>query len=163
VPIDVRKLLDGLMPLVELQARQFFVSIQISSAPSLPPVLGDSVMLEQVLLNLTRNAIEAMQQVEPARRILRVVAALDQGSPTPMIVISVIDHGHGIPDDVAERLFSPFFSTKSEGMGMGLNICRTVVEFHGGTLSHMHNPQGGTVFRFTLPAMTRSADAPQAV
>jgi two-component system sensor histidine kinase DctS len=66
-------------------------------------------------------------------------------------MISVIDHGHGIPDDVAERLFSPFFSTKAEGMGMGLNICRTTVEFHGGTLIHAKNPAGGTIFRFSLP------------
>jgi two-component system sensor histidine kinase DctS len=159
VPIDVGQLLDGLLPLVELQARQFFVAIQINSAPGLPRVLGDGVMLEQVLLNLTRNGIESMQTVQPARRILRIHAALDRSAATPMIGISVIDQGHGIPDDVAERLFSPFFSTKSEGMGMGLNICRTVVEFHGGTLSHSHNPQGGTVFRFTLPVMTRAADA----
>jgi two-component system sensor histidine kinase DctS len=144
---------------VELQARQFFVAIQINSAPGLPRVLGDGVMLEQVLLNLTRNGIESMQTVQPARRILRIHAALDRSAATPMIAISVIDQGHGIPNEVAERLFSPFFSTKSEGMGMGLNICRTVVEFHGGTLSHSHNPQGGTVFRFTLPVMTRAADA----
>lgn len=158
VPIDVGQLLDGLLPLVELQARQFFVAIQINSEPGLPRVLGDGVMLEQVLLNLTRNAIESMHSVQPARRILRVHAALDRDAATPTIAISVIDQGHGIPDEVAERLFSPFFSTKSEGMGMGLNICRTVVEFHGGTLTHSHNPQGGTVFRFTLPAMTRAAD-----
>jgi two-component system sensor histidine kinase DctS len=154
LPIDVKALLDGLMPLVELQARQFFVSVQISSAPGLPPVLGDGVMLEQVLLNLTRNAIESMQLVPPARRVLRIAAALDQTGATPMIAISVTDRGHGIPADVAERLFSPFFSTKAEGMGMGLNICRTVVEFHGGTLSHGDNPQGGTVFWFTLPVVT---------
>ncbi|MFS0755029.1 ATP-binding protein [Noviherbaspirillum sp. 1P10PC] len=159
MPIDVGQLLDGLLPLVELQARQFFVAIHINSAPGLPRVLGDGVMLEQVLLNLTRNGIESMQTVQPERRILRIQAALDQSASTPMIAISVTDQGHGIPDDVAERLFSPFFSTKSEGMGMGLNICRTVVEFHGGTLSHSHNPQGGTVFRFTLPVMTRAADA----
>lgn len=159
MPIDVGQLLDGLLPLVELQARQFFVAIHINSAPGLPRVLGDGVMLEQVLLNLTRNGIESMQTVQPERRILRVHAELDRSAATPMIAISVIDQGHGIPDDVAERLFSPFFSTKSEGMGMGLNICRTVVEFHGGTLSHRHNPHGGTVFRFTLPVMTRAADA----
>ena len=158
-PIDVGRLLEGLVPLVELQARQFFVAVQIGSAPGLPRVLGDSVMLEQVLLNLSRNAIEAMQSVQPSRRILRISAALDEGAGTTMVAISVIDQGHGIPDEVAERLFSPFFSTKSEGMGMGLNICRTVVEFHGGTLSHSRNPQGGTVFRFTLPLMTRTADA----
>lgn len=159
LPVDVGALLEGLLPLVELQARQFFVSIKIASAPGLPPVLGDGVMLEQVLLNLTRNAIESMHLVPPARRVLRVTAALDDSGATPTIVIEVIDRGHGIPADVAERLFSPFFSTKSEGMGMGLNICRTVVEFHGGTLSHSDNPQGGTVFRFTLPVVTRAADA----
>ena len=157
-PIDIKTLLDGLAPLVELQARQFFVSIQINCAPGLPTVLGDSVMLEQVLLNLTRNAIEAMQLVPPARRVLRVNAMLDAGSSTPMVAITVADRGHGIPADVAERLFSPFFSTKSEGMGMGLNICRTVVEFHGGTLVHADNPKGGTIFRFTLPVMTRTTD-----
>jgi two-component system sensor histidine kinase DctS len=67
------------------------------------------------------------------------------------VAVSVIDHGHGIPPDVAERLFSPFFSTKAEGMGMGLSICRTAIEFHGGTLTHTGNPGGGTVFTFTLP------------
>ena len=160
-PIDVKKLLDGLAPLVELQARQFFVSVQIGSSPKLPAILGDAVMLEQVVLNLTRNAIEAMQLVPPARRVLRVQATLDDGGDTPMVAVSVVDRGHGIPADVAERLFSPFFSTKSEGMGMGLNICRTVVEFHGGTLTHSDNPKGGTIFRFTLPVMTRTVDDAQ--
>jgi two-component system sensor histidine kinase DctS len=100
--------------------------------------------------------------VPPARRVLRVNAMLDTSGDTPMVAVSVADRGHGIPAEVAERLFSPFFSTKSEGMGMGLNICRTVVEFHGGTLTHGDNPKGGTIFRFTLPVMTRVADAPQA-
>jgi two-component system sensor histidine kinase DctS len=161
LPIDVKALLDGLTPLVELQARQYFVSIQISSAAGLPPVLGDGVMLEQVLLNLTRNAIESMQLVPPARRVLRVAAVLDRSGDTPMVVVSVADRGHGIPAEVAERLFSPFFSTKSEGMGMGLNICRTVVEFHGGTLTHSDNPKGGTIFRFTLPVTARATDGVQ--
>ena len=67
------------------------------------------------------------------------------------MVVSVTDQGHGIPDEVAERLFSPFFSTKAEGMGMGLNICRTTIEFHGGKLSYAANPAGGTIFRFSLP------------
>ena len=159
--IDVKTLLDGLTPLVELQARQFFVAIQIGSAAGLPAVQGDGVMLEQVLLNLTRNAIEAMQLVPPARRVLRIDASLDTSGDTPMVAISVADRGHGIPAEVAEQLFSPFFSTKSEGMGMGLNICRTVVEFHGGTLSHSDNPKGGTIFRFTLPVTTRATDDQQ--
>lgn len=160
--VKIRTVLDNVIPLVELQARQFFVSIQTSVAPNLPPVLADGVLLEQVLLNLTRNAIEAMQQIPPERRVLRIVAALDTTSTAPAIVVSVIDRGHGIPDDVVERLFSPFFSTKAEGMGMGLNICRTAVEFHGGTLTHENNPWGGTIFRFSLPAFTKTAADPAA-
>ena len=117
--------------------------------------MADHVMLEQVLLNLTRNAIEAMQDVAPERRILRIVAELEiEPGAQHCVAISVIDQGHGIPQEVAERLFSPFFSTKAEGMGMGLNICRTTVEFHGGTLVHANNPAGGSIFRFSLPVLT---------
>lgn len=153
-PVTVQALIDSVIPLVELQARQFFVVTQVQVEPGLPAVLADRVMLEQVLLNLTRNAIEAMQDVAPERRILRIVAARETEPTThPAIALSVIDQGHGIPQEVAARLFSPFFSTKAEGMGMGLNICRTAVEFHGGTLVHQNNPAGGTIFRFTLPVL----------
>jgi two-component system sensor histidine kinase DctS len=146
-------LLDNVMPLVDLQARQWFVTIQTGITQVLPMVLADSVLLEQVLLNLTRNAIESMQNVAPERRLLRILAEAEAAESGQNVVISIIDQGHGIPADVAERLFSPFFSTKAEGMGMGLNICRTAVEFHGGTLSYAPNPQGGTIFRVTLPAL----------
>jgi two-component system sensor histidine kinase DctS len=105
------------------------------------------MMLEQVLLNLTRNAIEAMQDVAPERRSVRIAATLEG----EQVCVSVSDHGHGISEEVAERLFSPFFSTKAEGMGMGLSVCRTAVEFHGGTLTHRANPEGGTIFSFSLP------------
>lgn len=149
-PATVQAMIDSVIPLVELQASQFFVMIHTEIAPDLPAVLADTVMLEQVLLNLTRNAIEAMQNVPPEYRILRIVAELDEKED---VCIAVIDRGHGIPKEVAERLFSPFFSTKSEGMGIGLNICRTTVEFHGGTLVYANNPAGGTIFRFSLPAI----------
>jgi two-component system sensor histidine kinase DctS len=159
--VRVAALIDGVMPLVELQAQQYFVAIQTSIAPKLPPLLADRLLLEQVLLNLTRNGIESMQRVPPGRRTLRIVAECEEvqasaSSPQAHILISVIDQGHGISAEVAERLFSPFFSTKSEGMGIGLNICRTAIEFHGGTLTHADNPAGGTVFRLSLPV---SADA----
>ena len=153
--VRIQDLIENTLPLVELQAHQFFVAIQTSIAPDLPAVLADGVMLEQVLLNLTRNAIESMQDIAPERRILRIVAEQDSGS-APGVTVAIIDHGHGIPDEVAERLFSPFFSTKAEGMGMGLNICRTAVEFHGGALTHARNPAGGTIFRFSLPALSRN-------
>jgi two-component system sensor histidine kinase DctS len=151
--VQIKSLIESVIPLIELQAHQFFVGIQTSIAPSLPPVMADRMLLEQVLFNLTRNAIEAMQQMAPERRILRVWASLDKNATTtPRVAVSVIDQGHGIPHEVAERLFSPFFSTKAEGMGMGLNICRTTIEFHGGTLTHAENPLGGTIFTFSLPA-----------
>ncbi|MES2324861.1 MAG: ATP-binding protein [Pseudomonadota bacterium] len=146
--VDLASLLAGIHTLIELQARKYFVKIETSVPADLPPVSADRMMLEQVLLNLTRNAIEAMQEVAPERRLLRIAAGLQHGQ----VEVAVSDHGHGIAADVAERLFSPFFSTKAEGMGMGLSICRTAVEFHGGTLTHRENPGGGTVFSFSLPA-----------
>ncbi|WP_036169982.1 nitrogen regulation protein NR(II) [Massilia sp. 9096] len=144
--VAVQHVVDGIRALIDLQARQSYVSLVLDIAPDLPPVLADRVLLEQVLLNLTRNAIEAMQAVEPARRVLRIAAA-QEGS---RVAVSVIDNGHGIAPEVAERLFSPFFSTKAEGMGMGLSICRTAIEFHGGLLTHADNPGGGTIFTFSL-------------
>jgi two-component system sensor histidine kinase DctS len=146
--VAVPQVIDGIRALVDLQARQSYVTLVVQVPPELPPVLADRVLLEQVLLNLTRNAIEAMQDVDRERRVLRIEAAHD--ADAGQVSVSVVDNGHGIPPDVAERLFSPFFSTKAEGMGMGLSICRTAIEFHGGTLTHADNPGGGTVFTFTL-------------
>ncbi|HZX26850.1 MAG TPA: PAS domain S-box protein [Telluria sp.] len=146
-PVDLFQLAEGLRTLIELQARRYFVVFDNAIPPGLPPVLADRMMIEQVLLNLTRNAIDAMADTDPAQRVLRLWAEQEDG----MITVCVSDRGMGIPAEVAERLFSPFFSTKSEGMGMGLSVCRTAVEFHGGTLTHAPNAGGGTVFRFTLP------------
>lgn len=148
-PLQIADLIQSAMPLVELQAQASHVALQWKIKPQLPLVLADRVLLEQVLLNLTRNGIEAMQTTAPEKRILRVEAVLDEASQ--QIIVSVTDRGHGIPAEVAEKLFSPFFTTKSAGMGMGLNICRTAIEFHGGRLSHHENPAGGTIFQFALP------------
>jgi len=145
--VAIQSVVDGVRALIELQARQALVALRVQVPRNLPPVSADRILLEQVLLNLTRNAIEAMAEIPPERRVLRINAASSAGH----VAVSVTDHGHGIAPDVAERLFSPFFSTKAEGMGMGLSICRTAIEFHGGTLTHAANPDGGTVFTFTLP------------
>ncbi|MBZ2207654.1 two-component system sensor histidine kinase NtrB [Massilia soli] len=146
--VDITGVIEGVRGLMDLQARRVFVSLQVHADVALPPVRADRLMLEQVLLNLTRNSVEAMQDSAPERRILRIEARALNGQ----VEVSVIDNGHGIPDDVSARLYSPFFSTKAEGMGMGLSICRTAIEFHGGTLGHRPNPGGGTVFTFALPA-----------
>jgi two-component system sensor histidine kinase DctS len=162
--VSMRTILDSVEPLIALQAQPFFVKVHLRIAPQLPNVLADRVLIEQVLLNLTRNAIESMQQTPYERRILRIESA-SALTPTghPAVVTSIIDLGHGIPEEVSEHLYSPFFSTKSQGMGMGLNICRTVIEFHGGTLTHADNPGGGTIFQFALPILVAEAAVPAAV
>jgi two-component system sensor histidine kinase DctS len=152
--IGMAALVEDIRTLIELQARKAYVQFRAEIPAGLPDVSADRTMLEQVLLNLTRNAIEAMQDAPAGRRLLRVVASHDAAD---QVTVAVIDQGHGIPQDVAERLFSPFFSTKAEGMGMGLNVCRSALEFHGGTLAHRANPEGGTIFTFTLPAVAAVA------
>jgi two-component system sensor histidine kinase DctS len=155
--VEIDSVIESVLPLVDLQAQRYLVVVQTAVAPDLPPVAADRVLLEQVLLNLTRNAIEAMRDTLPEKRVLRITAGLDRNAEhnavAPNVLISVIDQGHGIAPEVAARLFSPFFTTKAEGMGMGLNICRTAAEFHGGTLTHEPNPLGGTIFRFALPSL----------
>ena len=159
VPLQLEELLHSVMPLVELQAHSAHIHVQLDIEARLPTVLADKVLLEQVVLNLTRNAIEAMQNTPFEQRQLQIIARQIPGEAsgfdtTPRVQIQIIDRGHGISQEIAESLFSPFFSTKSSGMGMGLNICRTAIEFHGGNLSHRANPQGGTIFEFSLAAST---------
>ena len=120
---------------------------------ALPNVLCDRTMVEQVLLNLARNAMQAMDQPGLRERVLlfRIRrAASTEGNR--WLEFAVADIGPGIPDDVARQLFTPFYTTKSEGMGLGLSLCRTVVEQHGGYMDFTPNQPQGTVFRFTLPA-----------
>lgn len=148
-PVKLRPLINDVAQLAELQAAQYAIAIKVEIDPETPAVLADPMMLEQVLLNLTRNAIEAMRGVEPARRTLRISARPEAHVPET-VMIQVIDNGCGISQQARPQLFSPFFSTKSDGMGMGLKICRTIVEFHGGTLAYADNPGGGTTFHFSL-------------
>ena len=147
-------LVDAVMPLVRLQARKSGTRIELELPDPPPRVVCDRTMVEQVLLNLTRNGIQAMEGLtEPAQRVLTLKA---QQTHPRWVSFSVIDRGPGIADDVAARLFTPFFTTRSEGMGLGLSLCRTVIEQHGGALDFV-NLAGigggrGTEFRFTLPA-----------
>lgn len=154
--VALADMLDSIRALIELQARHYQVTFRTVLPADLPLVRADRMMIEQVLLNLTRNGIEAMANVPLGRRTLTLEACYD--APAHQVGVCVADNGHGIPQEVAERLFSPFFSTKAQGMGMGLNICRTAIEFHGGTLTHRDNPGGGTIFTFTLPASVTSVE-----
>ena len=140
--------------MVNLQARKLQVKVHTRLEPKLPTVLCDRTMVEQVLLNLARNGMQAMDQEGSSERVLvlqarRVASNAEQN----WVEFSVTDVGVGITDEVAQQLFTPFFTTKTEGMGLGLSLCRTVVEQHGGYLAFEALAPKGTIFRFTLPTV----------
>jgi two-component system sensor kinase FixL len=147
---DVKKLVEEASALALVGAKDKGVRVRFEFDPRAVFVLADKVQIQQVLLNLMRNAIEAMEDCE--RRELAVATAL---APDDMVEISVADTGAGISPEINAQLFQPFITTKRHGMGVGLSICRTIVEAHGGSIAPRPNPQGGTVFSFTLPAVTR--------
>jgi two-component system sensor histidine kinase DctS len=149
--VTPRALLDDVMPLVSLQARKLGVRVAVHCPSDLPAVLCDRTMVEQVLLNLSRNAMQAMVEDTPNKVLTLTVRQAASNATSRWLEFTVADVGHGIADAVAEKLFTPFFTTKQEGMGLGLSLCRTVVEQHGGFLSHRPNTPRGTVFSFTLP------------
>ncbi|WPH19355.1 sensor histidine kinase [Variovorax paradoxus] len=128
----------------EMRLRQARAEVRI--APSLPPVRGDRVLLEQVLLNLLSNSLHAMLATPPEERVMEVEAELLEGR----VHIRVADRGSGIDAALAEQVFAPFFTTKAGGLGLGLNICRTIVEAHRGRLSFANRAGGGTVFTLEL-------------
>jgi two-component system sensor histidine kinase DctS len=151
--VQPQALLDAIAPLVNLQARKLQVRVHMRVDARLPAVWCDRTMVEQVLLNLARNGMQAMDWPHCRDRVL--VLQVQRATPEnehAWVVFSVTDLGAGIAPDVAAQLFNPFFTTKPEGMGLGLSLCRTVIEQHGGQLEFAaHNPKG-TMFRFTLPA-----------
>ena len=120
------------------------IETRYSSVPSL--VLVDCVQIEQVIFNLVHNAIEAM--TASPRRVLTIGTKLMRDN---MVEVSVSDTGSGLPPEIRAKLFEPFVTTKAGGLGVGLSICRIIVEAHGGQLQAEDNPGGGTIFRFTLP------------
>jgi two-component system sensor histidine kinase DctS len=151
--IAAGELIEAVLPLVSLQARNLGVRVATDIEPGLPPVLCDPTMIEQVLLNLARNGMQAMDSPETMERELQLRVRRAAASPhRSWVEFAVIDGGSGIPEHVAEQLFTPFFTTRNEGMGLGLSLCRTVVEQHGGHLQHSPRQPRGTVFAFTLPA-----------
>jgi two-component system sensor histidine kinase DctS len=164
-------LVEAIQPLMALQARKQGIRVVVDIEAGCPDVLCDRTMIEQVLLNLARNGMQAMPEGDPSTRSgLRVltlqVRALrspaDDALRKPWVQFGVTDHGQGLSEDVAQKLFTPFFTTKAEGMGLGLSLCRTVIEQHGGQLTFEAAQPRGTVFRFTLPcgAGERLSSAP---
>lgn len=149
--VPVGALFDAIDPLVNLQARKLGVRLERDIEPDLPPLWCDRTLVEQVLLNLVRNGMQAMESVASENRLLRLsVRAAPSRAECRWLMFSVADQGTGIPEEVARQLFTPFFTTRAEGMGLGLSLCRTVVEQHGGQLEHRPNRPCGTEFRFSL-------------
>ena len=146
-PCDIEALISDLLALIEVDARRQQVKIIRNITADLPTLQADGVLLGQAILNLMKNGIDSMRQSVPEQRMLTVGAHLNEGN----LSISIADHGCGISADDANRLFEPFYTTKSEGLGVGLNICRSVVEAHHGRLWFEANPEGGTIFHITLP------------
>jgi signal transduction histidine kinase len=147
---DLGTLVTSTVGLVEIESRLQDVRIEVDVEQQLPLVLADEVQIQQVLLNLARNGIEAMREVPQANRILRVEASRSGGGE---IAVRVRDSGRGITARDAEHLFEPFYTTKEKGLGIGLAICRSIVEAHGGKLRFLPDSTCGAIFEFTLPSV----------
>ena len=148
VPLDVNDVVREAIGLMQRELSSQLISLRTELAPSLPTILGDRVQLQQVIINLVMNGIEAMQPITD--RLRELVIRSGQGE-THRVHVSVIDSGVGISAENANRLFNAFFTTKSSGMGMGLSICRSIVEGHEGRLSASPNEGPGATFQFVLP------------
>lgn len=148
--VDCSRLVEDSRLLLEADARSNDVRLLLDVANSLPAVMADPVQLQQVLINLVRNAIDATVATPGARREVTVRAAVDGDG---RVEVAVTDHGHGLPAEVAERLFHPFFTTKAAGTGLGLAISKSIIRAHSGRLGHRDTPGGGCTFYFNLPPL----------
>jgi C4-dicarboxylate-specific signal transduction histidine kinase len=147
VPCDINEVVNGIASIVSLEARQNGASIELELSESIPYVQADPLLMEQVILNLARNAIEAMLETPEAERRLTIRSKPTRGDT---VEVEVVDRGRGIDPQLEANLFTPFFSTKPQGMGLGLHICRSIVEAHGGHVRVSRNADQGTTFGFSL-------------
>jgi PAS domain S-box-containing protein len=148
VPLDINEVVNEVLALVQRELTSHRILLRTELEPALPSILGDRVQLQQVVINLVMNGIEAMQAVTDRPRELLIRSRRDE---TDQVLVSVTDSGVGISAENAERLFDAFFTTKSSGLGVGLSICRSIVEVHGGRLSASPNEGTGATFKFVLP------------
>jgi len=153
-PNDLNSIVREAIALIEISAIKHEARIICELQRNLPLVSVDTQMIEQVIINLLRNAIDAMSDIAPEKRTIHVSTYLATGG----ISLAVADQGCGISSEIAAHLFEPFFTTKRQGMGMGLNICRTILELHHGLLAFEPNPSGGTIFTLTLRAIPLHAE-----
>jgi PAS domain S-box-containing protein len=153
-PLDINDVVREVVALVQRELSSHRVSLQTELVPALPTLFGDRVQLQQVIINLVINGIEAMQPIMDRPRELVIRSGQDEAH---RVFLSVTDCGIGISAENADRLFNAFFTTKSSGMGMGLSICRSIVEAHGGRMSARRNEGPGATFQFVLPSHQEEA------
>jgi len=147
-PVDCARLLEDLGTLAETDARLHNIRLRLECGDSLPMVHADPIQLQQVILNLVRNAIDAMADATEDRREVVLTTRM---TPDGEVEVTVADHGTGLAPEATEHLFNPFFTTKASGTGLGLAISRSIVRAHGGRLWHTPNDVCGVRFHFTLP------------
>ena len=147
-PIALGELLEEARAFADIEARRTSTQIVVDLPENLPKIVVDRIMIEQVLLNLVKNGIEAMQDTPVERRHLDISA---HQIDARWLQVEIADQGHGLPEQDVEKIFAPFYTTKPEGMGIGLAICRSIIEFHQGRLWVEPGREGGTRFRFTVP------------
>lgn len=155
MPLDLAALIRDVVLLVRSDATLHNIHVSLEVDTHLPPVRGDKVQLQQVTLNLLLNAFDAMHDCPPDKREIHVRAARDGGR---MVEITVADHGAGLTIDKLEKIFQPFYTTKHDGLGLGLSISRSIIEAHGGRLWADNNPDRGATFYFTLPVSSFGDD-----
>ena len=146
--LDLNELIRDVAVLLEFGIRSKGTHVEYELAPHLPPVEADRLLIEQVLVNLVRNAAEAMDETPADQRRL-VVRSFDQGDG--FVGVAVVDSGRGLPEGKIDRLFESYFTTKPDGTGMGLAICRSTIAAHYGRIWAADNPTGGATFQFVLP------------
>ncbi|MFG1210505.1 cache domain-containing protein [Xanthobacter flavus] len=149
-PLPMAEIIEEAVAISALGVRRRGVAVAVEIEPDLPAVRTDRVLISQVLFNLVRNGIEAMEANAPGRR--RLVVAACRGDDGRMVEVRVADQGPGIAESDRDTVFQPFYTSKLEGLGVGLNICRSIVESHGGRIWVTDNPAGGVIFHFTVPA-----------
>ncbi len=147
--IDLNEVVEECLALIHREMEDRHVHLELSIDRSLPPILGDRVQLQQVIINLVMNALQAMTNPD-SPRVLRITASAD-GPDRDLAVLEVIDTGTGLAPEIAGKLFTAFHTTKTDGMGMGLSISRSIVEAHGGQIGASPNPLGGAIFTVRLP------------
>jgi C4-dicarboxylate-specific signal transduction histidine kinase len=149
LPVDLNGVVETVRTFLDPELSRRRVTLEVELGSPLPEVLGDTVQLQQVLVNLLMNAVDAMDSVSPGLRLLRVRTAAERED---RVRLDVIDAGPGLDPATRARLFEPFFTTKQSGLGMGLAICRSIVEAHGGRIKALEQAGPGTTLRVWLPA-----------